>query len=258
MTEFTERYKSLSNFELWEILAEAENYQPLAVETAKKEIESRNLSEEEINRVKLEIESKQLEKQKLIENRKQKEDKIKGVVFTFLDAINPIQNGIQTPEKTIRLIVIALTGIFFYRIFKQFNLLRFILTDSEGGWDMSMLEYFFPLIILPLATIYFWKRKKIGWILLSIFLTYSAISSIGLFFMSLGQQPLGNPALDVIFPIVSPIIYLFGLFVYVGTLWTISKEGIREIYQIDKKAMWRTIGIFAIIYFLALGFLMLG
>ncbi len=28
MTEFTERYKSLSNFELWEILAEAKNYQP--------------------------------------------------------------------------------------------------------------------------------------------------------------------------------------------------------------------------------------
>jgi len=242
MTEFTERYKNLSNYELLEILTNSQTFQSLAVETAKKEIESRNLSEAEINKAKLEIECKQQEKQKTAKKRKQKEDNIKETAFTFFDTIAPIQNGIQTPEKIIRLTTLIFGGISIYRIFKEFGMLHYLLTDSTGKWDLSMIEYFFPLIILPLATVLFWKRKKIGWILLSIFLTYSAVNAIGLFLMNLGRQTSEITVFDSIIPTASPITHLITLLFFGATLWLICKANVRDIFQITKKTMLQIIG----------------
>jgi len=243
MTEFTELYKNLSNSELLKIIAESDKYNPIAVETAKTEIDSRKLSTEELNQAKTEI-NKQKEKKKLeIEKRKRQEGKIKEGASTLFDTINPIQNGIQTPEKIIRLTTLIFSGIAVYRIIKEFGMLRYMFTDSGAKWDLSMVEYFFPLIVLPLAAFLFWKRKKSGWILLSIFLTYSAITAIGLFLMNIGRQPSGIPALESLFPTVSPITYIMTLIFFGGTLWLISKEEIRNIYKISKQTMFLTIGL---------------
>ncbi|WP_299611241.1 hypothetical protein [uncultured Aquimarina sp.] len=243
MTEFTELYKNLSNSELLKIIAESDKYNPIAVETAKTEIDSRKLSTEELNQAKTEI-NKQEEKKKLeIEKRKRQEGKIKENASTLFDTINPIQNGIQTPEKIIRLTTLIFSGIAVYRIFKEFGMLRYMFTDSGAKWDLSMVEYFFHLIVLPLAAFLFWKRKKSGWILLSIFLTYSAITVIGLFLMNIGRQPSGIPALESLFPTVSPITYIMTLIFFGGTLWLISKEEIRNIYKISKQTMFLTIGL---------------
>jgi hypothetical protein len=46
--QFTERYAKLSNAELLDVIKRAPQYQPLAVDTAEKEIKSRNLTKEQI------------------------------------------------------------------------------------------------------------------------------------------------------------------------------------------------------------------
>ena len=46
---YTELYRTFSNSALFEVLLKEYDYQPLAVETAKREIESRRLSKEEIS-----------------------------------------------------------------------------------------------------------------------------------------------------------------------------------------------------------------
>lgn len=243
MPEFTEQYKSLSNSELLKILADAKSYQSLAVETAKKEIESRQLSKEELKQAQTEIEFQLQLKQQEIEKRKQQGDKIKTNITTFFDTISPLQNGIQTPEKIIRLTIIIFGSLTLYRIYTEFGMLRVVFYDGIREWDLSILEYFFSLIILPLATFLFWKRKNIGWILLSIFLTYSAVNTIGLFVMNLGRQPSGIPALESIFPTISPITYLMSTVFFGGTLWIISKENIRSVYQVTKRSVFLTIGL---------------
>ncbi|MBB3122513.1 MULTISPECIES: hypothetical protein [Flavobacteriaceae] len=247
MTEFTERYKKLSNAELLEILANSKNYQPIAVETAEKEFENRNLSKIEINKAKSEIKSKQEEKLNIIEKRRQTEVKVKETAFKFFDTINPIQNEIQTPEKIIRLTTLIIGGLAIFSIFKQFSMLKYMFTDGLDKWDLGMLEYFFPLILLPLSIILFWKRKKIGWILLSIFLSYSAVNSLIFFFKNLGRQPSGIPALESLFPSVSPIVYLMNLLFFGGTLWLICKEDLRHIYKISKQTMFLTIVLTTVI-----------
>lgn len=247
MTEFTELYQKLSNSELLEIIAESEKYNPIAVETAKTEIESRKLTENELNQAKSKIAEKENAKKREIEKRKEREEKIKKSTSTLFDTINPIQNGIQTPEKIIRLTILIFGCLAIYRLYKELVMFQIIFHEGISDWDLSMLEYFFPIIILPIAVILYWKRNKIGWILLSIFLTYSAFNAIVLFFMNLGRQPSGIPALESIFPTVSPFVYIATVLFFGGFLFLNSKIGIRDIFKITKKQMITTIGLTIIV-----------
>lgn len=118
-----------------------------------------------------------------------------------------------------------------------------MITFSEAKWGLSDLLYILPLIILPTATILFFKRKKIGWTLLSIFLTYSAVGPVVLFLMTFNRQSSGITVLDDMLPETSA--YLITLLFYGSCLWTICKEDIRDIYSVDKNKMLTTIGIVA-------------
>ncbi|WP_166965394.1 hypothetical protein [Yeosuana marina] len=241
MTEFTELYQKLSNSELLKIISEAEKYNPIAIETAKTEIESRQLTEQELNQAKSQITEKENTKKREIEKRKQREEKIKKSTSTLFETINPIQNGIQTPEKIIRLTILIFGGLAIYRLYQQFGMFQVIFHEGISDWDFSMVEYFFPIIILPIAVILFWKRKKIGWILLSIFLTYSAFNTVVLFFMNLGRQPSGIPALENLFPTVSSGVYIMTLLFFGGFLFLNCKEEIRNFFKISKQTMIATI-----------------
>lgn len=243
MTEFTELYKRLSNSELLKIIAESEKYNPIAIETAKKEIDSRNLSVQELNEVNINLNKQEEKKKNDIEKRKRQEEKIKKTASTLFDTINPIQNGIQTPEKIIRLTTLIFTGVAVYRIFNEFGMLKYMFTRRFGKWDLSLVEYFFPLILLPIAVFLFWKRKKIGWTLLSIYLTYSSITAIGLFFINLERYLTGSPSLIHFRPTTPPITYIMALIFFSATLWMICKKEVRIVYNIKAKTMFLIIGL---------------
>jgi len=247
MTEFTELYQKLSNSELLKIISESEKYNPIAVETAKTEIASRQLTEQELNQAKSKIVEKENAKKRVIEKRKEFEKKIGKNASTLFDTINPIQNGIQTPEKIIRLTILVFGGLAIYRLYQQLGMFQIIFHEGISDWDLSMIEYFFPIIILPIAVILYWKRNKIGWILLSIFLTYSAFNAVVLFFMNLGRQPSGIPALENIFPRVSSGVYIMILLFYGGFLFLNCKERVRSVLKISKQTMLATIGLTLII-----------
>jgi|TARA_B110000971_G_scaffold92928_1_gene95597 hypothetical protein len=242
MTEFTELYQKLSNSELLKIIAESEKYNPIAVETAKTEIESRQLTEQELNQAKSNIAEKENAKKIEIEKRKQREERIKKSTSTLFDTINPIQNGIQTPEKIIRLTILIFGCLAIYRLYQQLGMFQIIFHEGISDWDLSMVEYFFPIIILPIAVILFWKRNKLGWLLLSIFFSYSALNAIVLFFMNLGRQSSGNTILENLFPTVSPAVYIITLLFFGGFLFLNCKEGVRNVFKVSKKTMFATIG----------------
>jgi len=247
MTEFTELYKKLSDSELLTIIAESTKYNPIAVETAKLEIENRQLTEQELNQAKSKIYEKENAKKIEVEKRKQREEIFKEKTSTLFDTINPIQNGIQTPEKIIRLTILIFGGLAIYRLYQQLGMFQIIFYEGFSDWDLSMVEYFFPIIILPVAIILFWKRNKIGWILLSIFLTYSAFNAIVLFLMNFGRQPSGIPALENIFPTVSPAVYIITLLFFGGFLFLNCKQGVRNIFKVSKQTMIATIGLTIIV-----------
>ena len=245
--EFSERFKTYSNAELLRVIENPNDYQPQAVETAKEIFAGRKLSEIEIKIVKDELE---VEKQEKLRKERQKqavEDKVKNIGKSVFDQINPIQKETPTSEKTIRIISIIFGGLFLFQLYKEFGMLKFMFTDSYSEWDFSMVLYFLPLIIIPTATILFYMRKKAGWLLLTIFLTYSAVSAIGMIILTMNRKQSGIEGLDSLFPQIPSLTYMLAFLFYSGIIWTISREKIRIIYSISKLTMTLTISIVTLV-----------
>ena len=126
-------------------------------------------------------------------------------------------------------------------------MISFMITDSSAGWGFSMVLYFLSLVVFPTATVLFYKTKKSGWLLLTMFLTYSAVSTIGLFILTMNMEPLGIPVLDSIFPQTSPSTHILTFLFFAGMIWAISRENIRKIYVINNYTMILTISITTVI-----------
>lgn len=245
MTDFTEKFTTYSNTDLLKIIDSPDDYQPLAVETAKTIFASRQLSDKDIEIATAELDALKQEKEAKDQKKKDLENKMKNVAASVLSMANPIQAETPNSDKIIKIVSIVFGGLFLFRLYKELGMISFMFTDSEAKWDFSMVLYFLPLLIVPTATILFFKRKKIGWTLLAIFLSYSAVGSIGLLIMTLNSEP--SIFLDLLFPQISPETYIMTLLFLAGILWTICKKEIREIYSVDKKFMYGTIGIIAVI-----------
>lgn len=250
--EFNEKFKTYTNTELLRIIDNPVGYQPNAVETAKTIFSDRQLTEDEIKIAKDELEIERQEKLNKEQKKRAVEEKFKNIGKSILDNVNPIQNETPTTEKTIRIISLLFGGLFLFQLYKEFGMISFMFIDSSAGWDFSMVLYFLPLVVVPTATVLFYKRKKSGWLLLTMFLTYSAVSAIGLIILTINMEPSGIPALDSIFPQTSPSTHILTFLFFAGTIWAISRENIRTVYTITKQTMILTISITAVIVGLGL------
>lgn len=250
--EFNEKFKTYSNTELLRIIDNPDGYKPKAVETAKTIFSDRRLTDEEIKIAKNELEIERQEKLNKEQKKRSIEDKFKYIGKSILDNVNPIQYETPTTEKTIKIISMLFGGLFLVQLYKELGMISFVSTDNSSDWDFSMVLYFLPVVFVPTATILFYKRKKSGWILLTMFLTYSAILVIGLFILTINMEPLAIPALENIFPETSPFTHIFTFLFFAGTIWAITRKNIRAVYTITKQTMILTISITAIIVGLGL------
>ncbi|MES2590770.1 MAG: hypothetical protein V4608_02710 [Bacteroidota bacterium] len=242
MNHFEDRYKTISNSDLLKILDTPTDYQPLAVEAAKSEFARRQLSETEIETVKASLAIQREEMEARSKKKKNIENKVKDLGASVIDNINPIQTTTRTTEKTILILCIVLGGLSIKKFYNEFGMLQFMFTDSEAKWNVSMLLYFFPLVILPLGTFLFWKRKKIGWTLLAIYLSYVSIGSIISFIVESNSTPSSFSALENLVPKTFPLVFIWSLIFNGGMLWVICKDNIREALNINKRKIFVAIG----------------
>ncbi len=247
MTDFTEKYTTYSNTDLLKIIDSPDDYQPLAVETAKTIFASRQLSDKDIEIATAELDALKQKKEEKDQKKKALENKVKNIAASVLSTVNPIQAETPNSDKIIKIVSIVFGGLFLFQLYQEYEMISFMFTDSGAKWDFSVVLYFLPLLIFPTATILFFKRKKIGWSLIASFLSYSAVGYIGLFIFTVNSEPSNFPVLDNIFPQTSPSTHIVNSLFFAGILWAICKEEIREIYTVDKKYMFRTIGVIATI-----------
>ena len=238
---FTELYKTWTIDKLLDIVENPNDYQPLAIETARHELESRQLSAEQLEKAK----AIQVERQTERANKQQKTnavvDKIKSIATTLVYTFSPIQKGTPTARKYIKLISLFLGGLSFYEIYKNIEILKYIFEDNSPFWDLGTVLFFLPLIYVPTAGLLLWFRKKLGWVLSILFFFYIATGAIQLFFTELKRQPIRDPVLVTIFPDVSLRVYVWTFLFFSGLIWVMTKENIREIYNIDERTLFKTI-----------------
>lgn len=244
--QFTERYKSYSNAELLNIIENSSDYQPEAVKTAQYEIDQRQLTDEDFMTAKSELQTQRIEKDKQTEKRQEFENKAKEFGQSIFGSINPIQQSTPSTEKYIRIITIVFGLISIFTFYNEYGMLEFMFGNRNSEWDLSMILYFFPLLFLPTTTLFFWLRKKIGWILLGVYLIHSAATNLMLLLLNWNNQSYGIQAFDAIFPQPSSLTYFLSFLFFTGTMWVICKEDLRAIYHINKKTMILTIAIMVI------------
>lgn len=247
--DFSEQFRSISNTELLDILENTDEYQPVAVEAAKAEFIRRNLTAKEIDLAKQPLIDKQAQKEKEREKVKVIEDKIKKARNTFFDTINPIQSGIPTAEKKIRLIVIIYGGLFLYEFIRDFREYTDSLKDFTD-YPIATGLYFITILLLPVSVFLFWRKKKAGWNLLAVYITFSLAGVLLMIYRVITWKSTGYTDVDNLFPRPSPAVYIFRLLFFGGTLYTICQQDIREDYQVTRKRMIEITGITAFISFL--------
>jgi hypothetical protein len=235
MNEFTDRYQKMASHELLEIITNAKDYQYSAVETAQKEIDNRELTERELNRAYSIIGIKLKEQQKGVKNRKEKEERLKSRFFKFIDPIHPFKSCIPSFERTIRLIIIVFGIISIYQLISDIDSFLYII-GSIGEEDLSIFIFLIPYLLLPISVYLFWKRKKIGWVLLNLYFVFSLINLVVLMVWAFQYQSSDILGIEtLLFPPTSPADYILPILFYVGTIWVMCKKDMRTHFSIKLK-----------------------
>ena len=156
----------------------------------------------------------------------------------ILSTLNPILEEKPSTEKIILLTTIGLACLFVYMVYSEFEMLWFLFTNKNATWGFGLIPYFFPFILLATATALFHKRRKSGWILVSIFLMYMLIASVVGFIMIFFWKALGIAEMDELFAPPAIVEAVLAVLLFASLIWTICKKEIREVYTIRTGEMW--------------------
>jgi hypothetical protein len=246
-TQFTEKYKTLTNTALLAIIANAADYQPVAVETARLELAGRQLNEGQVREANNALERLELQKQEQADKKLKIRNKLKGVWFSVTDVIDPLVTTNPAVDKLIRTVSIALGLLSAYKIYLQYYLIVFILTDKAPITAKDLILYFLPLIMLPAITFLFWRKKKTGWVLLVVYLICAILTTGIMFYHSMQYHNQDIHALDNLFPAISPQTYV-GIFIFLGGFLAIAcKKDIRSVYRVNYET-WIITGVLTILF----------
>ncbi len=257
MTEFTERYQKLSKAALLEIIANASSYKVTAVETAKLELLTRGVSEEDLNEI-IAVNLEEAAQQQKLLNEQQKNKQTKKNVF--FNSVNPFLKGLESHERQIRLLswmfsIISICVVFIicYFIIENYSffmvLLRYPFEETFGYYFADVKASYLVSVILFILSIIvgaavFWKRNRIGWILMTIGIIGSSIAFVMplvhlLFFT---PQHQANEIIDEFMmsdiTIVKNICYtIFFMF----SLYVLFKGKVRNVFNVNSISVYLTV-----------------
>ena len=246
---FSEYYKTIGDSELVFILENIDDYQEIAVQAARLELDRRQVSAGALENLKAALD----EQKEAAEIMKKKKEHVRLALktgsLTLVESLNPIHAELPAAEKILRYIII-LWGIF-----------MLISLISDYRWIFQSLKEFpfhpfinslilFPYIILPVSLYYLSKRESLGWTLFLIFLTVSLFSDLIAFENALTWKPSGIKWMDEAF---KPSLFktFRQLLMVGGTCYAICRGDMKELFSIEDKQMWMTIGITAVVCFLS-------
>ena len=231
LKQFSDYYKTITNAELLDILENPNDYQPLALEAAKIEFGNRNLSDTEMAEAKEFLIEMKFEEWSKKEKRKDFENKTKLIALDFAEIARPTNIPIRSTDKIIKSISLVYAIIFISNVINEW---RYTFRYAKR-FRIENIIYLEPLLVLLLATFFFWQKVSVGWRLLMLYAVYTlagnlwAIASVFKYYF--GQSSFVGYAKNFIVTLIFQFL-LFG-----GTILIICRQDIREVFKIDKKRM---------------------
>ncbi len=243
MNQFTQRYQAFSNPDLLKVIENQSDYQAEAYEAAKAELARRMLSDEDLKEAHEQLEAEENERKLNAAKRSELEEKAKKIGSGVVDFMKPFQDSKPNTEKTIMALSITFGLLAILQWYREFEMFSSLFDDSLGDWDLSVFEYLFPLFLVPLATLLFWLRKKNGWIILTAYLCYTVLSSLGSLIITLNTRAIDIAANNSLFDRPSTGSQILSIVFYASILWLINKPEIKSYFKISKKTSLATLGI---------------
>ncbi len=127
-------------------------------------------------------------------------------------------------------------------------------------WGADQILFFIKLFFLPISLYFFWKRDKIGWILIAIFLLFSIGQCINFMLyiygiyadMSVsgiyGEEVISGSAT---FMYQSKLLIEFiGIGVYFVSLYLLSRKEVGVLYDLSQEAILIIIGVLSLLFFM--------
>lgn len=223
---FTEIYKRLSNEELIYIIDDKNDYPALAVAAAILELRTRKF-----------IDGQTLEATQNSSGKKNKSQQANKGTPTDLGltttAGEKLSSGLdplakRTPERNLKLLSLVLGLFASIQLGSNFGVLVALIKDLD--WDGSVAIFLFELLFLPTALIPFARRKKLGRLMLSVWLLYNLLSGLGLFFVLLNFSTT-NFTLPFLLTPLDTTVNLLTAMLSAGVLYYINKRSTRFLFR---------------------------
>jgi hypothetical protein len=171
---FAERFKRLEPIDLITILNTADDYRPEAVDAARKELESRQLTVEQLS----DVQNMYDERVNASQPKNEKWDRLKAKAEAVSHELSPVQFGPQSQENYIRSITVFAGAYFLFMLYKHTWFFESYFGDNALDMDWAVAEAAIPLVWLLIAGILFGLKQKAGWVLMFAYFAKVAIGSI--------------------------------------------------------------------------------
>ena len=228
LKDFETRYKNYSNSDLLDILDNPKNYQLIALEAARNELSSRNLSNSDINSARHTLKVKKEKSDAIAESNDRIKKKLINNTNQVVDVFNPIQQSIPTSSKLIYFVSFIYTLLLLYEIWNNWENYKYIIS-GEYNEQFAYTVNLFPVLLLATGVISFWFKKKPGWILLVVYSSLSSTLCIFSGYFSFSYYFGSRPSF---FPYPSPTSYILVLLFYVGTILTLIRKDVLEVFSL--------------------------
>jgi hypothetical protein len=235
MNPFAEKYKTLDNARLLEIRNNPQNYQPLAIEAAETELQTRNLSDAELADAAAELKAEADDERVKAEKREQANISLKTKITSIAGNFGPWQPLAGRPGRVILFICVVQLIISLKFLWDGIEGLIFAVQELHRGPSVfTVLTLFFALFSLGGVWL-FMRGRRTGWILLSTYLVfinlvwYTALASYLVVFFR-------DDFRSANFLVAASIIVFEAGFCTACTL-SIYRKWMRELYEIDR--FWR-------------------
>lgn len=220
---FADKYKTLPTAKLHEIIENSNDYQPLAVDAAKKELTGRT----DIEIAQQEFKATTSQAQQLEELNQKKRQIIQDKASTLFEYADPFTR--KTPEKSITILCVVLSILFLYKTITSIGYLSFMFSDLAEA-DYSIYWFFIEFFYLPVNIYFLWRKHKIGWYMFLIWLVYQIMMDITYLYMT-SQLPDVDSSFGQIIQLPSASSYIVKLFIHSAFIYFMIKPTIRNLYH---------------------------
>lgn len=233
--DFQEYYKKISNTELLDILNNADDYHLSAVEAARNELNSRGLSDEDLEVANEPLMLEQMKKDRKAMEKMELAKKIKEASNQIFYVVAPEDSKEKLADKKIVFIVICYAVYFILTITLQYNTIWGIILDITES-PLLVPVYLLPLFATPVALVTFWRRKSAGWSMLALIVSFNATINFSMLYKRIVER-ISRLYIDNLYG--SPVrgADIFYLFILTSTLIVLCRTDMRRIYNIGTPKM---------------------